>query len=41
MTKSENKARVCVPICARRADELPEALTRAAEFAYIIYLRLD
>lgn len=41
MTKSENKARVCVPVCARRADELPGAVARAAEFADIIELRLD
>ncbi|MCA1635465.1 MAG: shikimate dehydrogenase [Acidobacteria bacterium] len=41
MSKIQNKGRVCVPVCARRAGELRGALARAAEFADIIELRLD
>ncbi len=41
MSKSENKARVCVPVCVRRAGELPSAVARAAEVADLIELRLD
>jgi 3-dehydroquinate dehydratase/shikimate dehydrogenase len=36
-----NRARVCVPVCVRRADELPSSIERAAEVADIIELRLD
>jgi len=39
---SETKqARVCVPVCVRRADELRPSVVRAAEFADLIELRLD
>src|SRR5687767_12780983 len=41
MSKSENKARVCVPVCVRRAGELPGAAARAAEVADLVELRLD
>nr|MBA3239669.1 type I 3-dehydroquinate dehydratase [Acidobacteriota bacterium] len=41
MSKIQKEGRVCVPVCVRRADELREALTRAAEFADIVELRLD
>ena len=36
-----NKARVCVPVCVRRADELRPSVARAAEFADVVELRLD
>jgi 3-dehydroquinate dehydratase/shikimate dehydrogenase len=32
---------VCVPVCVRRADELREAVARAAEVGDVIELRLD
>jgi 3-dehydroquinate dehydratase/shikimate dehydrogenase len=35
------RARVCVPVCVRRADELRAEVLRAAEVADIIELRLD
>jgi 3-dehydroquinate dehydratase/shikimate dehydrogenase len=35
------RARVCVPVCARRADELAAAIERASQFADVIELRLD
>ena len=35
------QARVCVPVCVRRADELRPSFARAAEFADIVELRLD
>ena len=39
---SETKqARVCVPVCVRRADELRPSFVRAAEVADIVELRLD
>ncbi|HEV2766033.1 MAG TPA: type I 3-dehydroquinate dehydratase, partial [Pyrinomonadaceae bacterium] len=38
---TEGRARVCVPVCARRAGELKEAVERAAVDADIIELRLD
>jgi 3-dehydroquinate dehydratase/shikimate dehydrogenase len=39
---SENKtARVCVPVCVRRAAELRPSVERAAEVADIVELRLD
>jgi len=34
-------ARVCVPVCVRRADELRPSIERAAEVADIVELRLD
>ncbi|HEY9403888.1 MAG TPA: shikimate dehydrogenase [Pyrinomonadaceae bacterium] len=34
-------ARLCVPVCVRRADELREAIARAAEVGEVIELRLD
>jgi 3-dehydroquinate dehydratase/shikimate dehydrogenase len=37
----EANTRVCVPVCVRRADELPAALARAAEFADVIEIRFD
>src|ERR1700674_3718720 len=36
-----NAARICVPVCTQRASELSPAITRAADVAYIIELRLD
>ncbi|MFN2482079.1 MAG: shikimate dehydrogenase [Pyrinomonadaceae bacterium] len=42
MTAINNpRARVCVPVCARRADELRAAIERAAPLADVIELRLD
>lgn len=41
MTKSLERARVCVPIGARRADELLALVRRAAEDADMIEVRLD
>ncbi|HVG28152.1 MAG TPA: shikimate dehydrogenase [Pyrinomonadaceae bacterium] len=42
MTRINNpRARVCVPVCARRASELPAAIERAARAADVIELRLD
>jgi 3-dehydroquinate dehydratase/shikimate dehydrogenase len=38
---SESKARVCVPVCALRADELSDAVERASALADLIELRLD
>jgi 3-dehydroquinate dehydratase / shikimate dehydrogenase len=35
------QARICVPVCARRAEELPAAVARAAEWADLVELRLD
>ena len=37
----EGRARICVPVCARRADELRPSVARAAEVADIVELRLD
>src|SRR5213078_1770165 len=37
----ERRVRICVPVCARRADELRRSVARAAEFADIVELRLD
>src|SRR2546423_10162231 len=37
----ERGARICVPVCARRADELRRSVARAAEVADIVELRLD
>src|SRR5437868_3776919 len=37
----ERRARICVPVCARRADELRPFVSRAAEVADIVELRLD
>ena len=34
-------ARVCVPVCVRRAEELRPSVERAAEFADVVELRLD
>src|SRR6266446_9344558 len=36
-----NAGKICVPVCVQRASELPPAITRAAEVADIIELRLD
>ena len=38
---SKERARICVPVCVRRADELAPAVERAAPFADLIELRLD
>jgi 3-dehydroquinate dehydratase/shikimate dehydrogenase len=35
------RARVCVPVCVRRAAELAPAVERAAQFADVIELRFD
>src|SRR5215213_8525521 len=35
------QARVCVPVCVRRADELRPSIARAAESADVVELRLD
>jgi 3-dehydroquinate dehydratase/shikimate dehydrogenase len=35
------RARVCVPVCVRRASELPAAIERAAQLADVIELRFD
>ncbi|HST52459.1 MAG TPA: type I 3-dehydroquinate dehydratase, partial [Pyrinomonadaceae bacterium] len=40
MSKARN-ARICVPVCARRVDELRESFARATGVADIIELRLD
>ena len=40
-TINNSPARVCVPVCARRASELPAAIERAAQLADLIELRLD
>src|SRR5438445_2523885 len=37
----KNKARICVPVCVKRASELASAINRAAEVADIIEVRLD
>jgi 3-dehydroquinate dehydratase / shikimate dehydrogenase len=34
-------AKICVPVCVRRASELALAISRAAEFGDIVELRLD
>jgi 3-dehydroquinate dehydratase / shikimate dehydrogenase len=34
-------AKICVPVCVRRASELEPAITRAAEVADLVELRLD
>ncbi|HEV7376099.1 MAG TPA: shikimate dehydrogenase [Pyrinomonadaceae bacterium] len=36
-----SSARICVPVCERRAIDLRQAVTRASEIADIIELRLD
>src|SRR3989440_12675281 len=41
MMSDERRARICVPVCARRADELRPFVSRAAEVADIVELRLD
>jgi 3-dehydroquinate dehydratase/shikimate dehydrogenase len=38
---NNSRARICVPVCVRRADELAAATTRAAQLADVIELRLD
>jgi 3-dehydroquinate dehydratase/shikimate dehydrogenase len=38
---SESQARVCVPVCVKRADELSDAVARASSLADLIELRLD
>src|SRR5947209_6637502 len=37
----ERSARICVPVCARRMDELRKLVERATEVADIVELRLD
>ena len=37
----KNKAKICVPVCVQRANNLVPAIKRAAEVADIIELRLD
>ncbi|HEV3469075.1 MAG TPA: shikimate dehydrogenase [Pyrinomonadaceae bacterium] len=39
--KDSGHARICVPVCARRAEELPGAAARAAAVADLIELRFD
>lgn len=39
--RETNKARVCVPVCVRRADELRPSVARAAGLADVVELRLD
>src|SRR5438876_11230759 len=34
-------AKICVPVCVRRATDLEDAIARAAEVADIVELRLD
>ena len=41
MTREKNKARVCVPVCVRLADELRPSIARASELADVVELRLD
>lgn len=41
MMRETKGARVCVPVCVRRADELRPSVARAAEFADVVELRLD
>ena len=36
-----NKARICVPVCVRRVDELADNVRRAQEVADIVELRID
>jgi len=37
----KNIARICVPVCVKRASELADGIRRASEVADIIELRLD
>src|SRR5215212_3490622 len=39
--KENGGARVCVPVCVRRASELRPSIERAAEVGDIVELRLD
>jgi 3-dehydroquinate dehydratase/shikimate dehydrogenase len=41
MRESDSHARICVPVCEKRASQLPQSLARAAPFADIIEVRLD
>jgi 3-dehydroquinate dehydratase/shikimate dehydrogenase len=41
LTPSANTTRICIPVCATRADELPRLIARASETADIIEARLD
>lgn len=36
-----HKAKICVPVCVRRADELADTVKRAQELADIVELRID
>src|SRR5688572_25123085 len=36
-----NKARICVPVCVRRAHELADTIKRAQEVADALELRID
>lgn len=38
---NNSRARICVPVCVRRADELVAAIERATQHADVIELRLD
>ncbi|MDT7604206.1 MAG: 3-dehydroquinate dehydratase / shikimate dehydrogenase [Acidobacteriota bacterium] len=38
---NNSRALVCVPVCVRRASELPDAIERAAQLADVIELRFD
>ncbi|OLE53629.1 MAG: shikimate dehydrogenase [Acidobacteria bacterium 13_1_20CM_3_53_8] len=41
MMKEKSRARVCIPVCERRASDLVVALARACEIGDIVELRLD
>lgn len=41
MSKESKRARVCVPVCVNRAEELERSVERAAQLADIVELRLD
>ncbi|HEV7857503.1 MAG TPA: shikimate dehydrogenase [Pyrinomonadaceae bacterium] len=41
MSEADSHARLCVPVCEKRASHLRPSLTRAAQLADIIELRLD
>lgn len=39
--KEKSRARICVPVCERRASDLSEAVRRACEIGDVVELRLD
>jgi 3-dehydroquinate dehydratase/shikimate dehydrogenase len=41
LKKETNTARICVPVCEKRATELRQAMTQAGEVADVLELRLD